>query len=265
MSWFPCDDITDSLKSESTAFLYCMLCKSLEESILSDTNRLEVSSRSILDSLTSSQESIDTVLDWADPATLTSEISDVTDEINDIVPYFNDPVQTNGSIQTTYNRYMEVVKDLPNNITPETLGRVGLNSSSAGGMIMPTSFLQSSGSYAEECANSLLDGIGLPDIGIGLGLLDLLSKWGDIGAFIRSLINAINGYASIGCSPSKGLEMETNIYTAISGLPLDVNYDLSMDSILNDLTIPQVGIDNMNIVNDGLGNISNEIADRFSI
>ncbi len=262
---FACDSITDTLSQTQEYFFWCVLCKSMEDSIGRDLNQLRMSA----DSFISSNTSINDIARTASitPTTdLWNQIEDVNERINDVVPNMNNPVQLTGAGQSNYNSYHETMRGLGDTMTPGNLTRLGLGYvDNITGSSMPQSFLGKSMGPQAACFDSLLNSYSADEFKVYLSLSDLLSSFGDLSNFIKSLFDAVNGYVQMGCNPTNGLAFEAEANAHLNQLPLDSNYEFNIDQIIDDYDITPDFSTNLKAVSDSIGPTIDDAKSRIGV
>jgi len=261
---FECDSLGPELLKSQNSFFWCITCKSLEDSIDQDLNLLKISS----DSFIKQNDEINNVVSdiTATPTNeLNDKMNDLQGRVNSKVPNLSDPVQISGANQSSYNSYFNDMIGLSDSLSVDTLTRIGLGAiDNYVGQQFPISFLGKSDSAANECLENLISSYDCDEMNVTLSMLNLLDVFKNISDFVNSLMDAINGYVSIGCNPEKGLEFEANANSSLSQLPLDSEYNLDPTQMINDYDTSQEVKDNIQLVNDTIGPTIEDTKDRLN-
>ena len=262
---FACDSITDTLGQTQEYFFWCVICKSMEDSIGRDLNQLRMTT----DGFIASNTNINDIAreSTTSPTTeLWKQIEDFNERANSIVPNLNSPVQITGGSQSNYNSYHETLRGLESSLSPDNLTRLGLSYvDNMSGSSMPQSFLGKSLGPQAICLDQLTSSYEADEFKLFLSISDLLETTGDMSGFIKSLFDAIDGYVSMGCNPTNGLafEAETNAY--INQLPLDSDYKFDMNQIIGGYDISPDMSTNLKTVSDNIGPTIDSAKSRISI
>jgi hypothetical protein len=262
---FSCDSLGTKLSQQKDSFFWCLVCRSLESTLDRDVSKLTIDASSYTSKMTDLSSSVSSSL-----ATPQLELNDIMDDFkykaDSIIPNMGDVVQITGANQTSFNEYHKSMRDMISVGDPTTLARMGMDlGTNALTQEFPTSFLTKQSGSASGCFGDLLNSYQCGEINSYLIVIDILDYLDDIGSFVNSLVNGIQSYVSMGCSETKGLEMEAKMNSALDQIPLDSNYEFDTDGIFDSLGASTEYTDNLKNIKSEIGPTIDSALDRISL
>jgi hypothetical protein len=267
MSWeyeFECDSLSPAISQKAQSFFYCVLCKTLENTLDRDLNMMSVYSSQYIEEVTGINLYSSSIIATPEDD-LMMYINDAAGRLNDKVPGIGSPVQVQAGMQTSYNNYHKTARDYSDSLSLNNITRIGLAGMQNVGSGFTNKFRGTSSSPQAECLDDLVDSYNCPEMKLYLDMSKLTNQFGDISEFIKSIQDAISGYASMGCSEEKGISMSGQLGSYIDVMPLNDDYSFDFDLFKDNLDIIPGVSTNLDYVKSTAGDIMDSALGRVEL
>lgn len=233
-----------------SAVMYSSVVRSIGGNIDSLLSDLDIKTQTILQKIDETNDYIDSIKhepSWNTDTILISTSSQFNSEIDYYIPDFNEPVQQTAAMQTTYNQYVDDFRALGTSVPSEILEMYGVEDISTMSSF-DSKYIESTNELYVEIIDKLIESYGVSELRMVNYIFQLSHINIDVETIITDSTSLIFSFTDCGGNLEKRNEWETILYGYVDQLPVDSNYNITVEEIIDVLTLDQTNKDKLLLV-----------------